>query len=93
MAKCLAERSPAANGAGLSISPAEPGGGPTAGRRQTLLAGFAGIPAVPQGEAVLQNRLQGADPRTVGMSSLQVPPRDFSTAAAERKLERGDRPV
>ena len=43
--------------------PAEPGGEPTAGRRQTVLTDFARVRAVPQGEAVPQDRLHRARPR------------------------------
>ena len=37
--------------------PAEPGGQSAAGRRQTVFADVAGVAAVPQGEAILQDRL------------------------------------
>ena len=45
--------------------PAEPGGESAAGRRQTVLADVAGVAAVPQGEAILQDRLHLAGPGTV----------------------------
>ena len=50
----------------------EPGGESAAGRRQTVLADFARIAAVPQGEAVLQDRLHRTRPGVAGMSGLQV---------------------
>ena len=51
--------------------PAEPGGESAAGRRQTVLADVAGVAAVPQGEAILQDRLHLAGPGTVRMILLQ----------------------
>ena len=68
--------------------PAEPGGEPTAGRRQTVLTDFARVRAGPQGETVLQDRLHRARPGAVGMSGLQVlaPSQEVRQARLMRRL-------